>query len=175
MADEVIDIYDEYNNPTGEQKLKSEAHQQGNWHRSAHVWIFNSNSEILLQLRSKDKDIWPDTWDVSAAGHVSANEEPIESAVRETKEELGVSFEKGDLEFVAVIKQSSKHKELIDNEFDYIYFVECGDALDDLEIQKEEVQKVKFFTDKEIQNELEEKESKLVSHKYWGLVLDKIQ
>jgi isopentenyldiphosphate isomerase len=55
MSDELIDIVDENNQPTGERKMKSLAHQDGSWHCSAHVWIYNSKGEILLQLRSKDK------------------------------------------------------------------------------------------------------------------------
>jgi len=37
LADELIDIYDEDNKPTGVQKMKSEAHRQGLWHRAAHI------------------------------------------------------------------------------------------------------------------------------------------
>ena len=59
MADELIDIYDENNKPLGIQKMKSEAHRDGLWHRASHVWIYNSKGEILLQLRAKNKELWP--------------------------------------------------------------------------------------------------------------------
>lgn len=72
MADELIDIFDENNNPRGIQKLKSEAHKEGIWHRAVHIWIYNLKGEILLQLRSKNKELYPDRWDVSAAGHGGA-------------------------------------------------------------------------------------------------------
>ncbi len=55
MVDELIDICDENNNLLKIQKMKSEAHRDGLWHRTSHVWIYNSNGEILLQLRAKTK------------------------------------------------------------------------------------------------------------------------
>jgi 16S rRNA (adenine1518-N6/adenine1519-N6)-dimethyltransferase len=47
--------------------------------------------EILLQKRSPWKDRHPLLWDSSAAGHVEANEDYDEAAMRELMEELGVS------------------------------------------------------------------------------------
>lgn len=40
MAEEMIDIYDESNNFTGIQKMKSEVHKDGMWHRNAHIMNF---------------------------------------------------------------------------------------------------------------------------------------
>lgn len=39
---EYIDIYDENNNPTGEVKEKTVAHEGENFHRIAHIWIINN-------------------------------------------------------------------------------------------------------------------------------------
>ena len=58
MADELIDICDENNNLIDIQKMKSEAHKDGLWHRASHIWIYNSNGEILLQLRAKEKPLY---------------------------------------------------------------------------------------------------------------------
>ena len=82
MADELIDICDESNNLTKIQKMKSYAHKAGLWHRTAHIWIYNSKGNILLQLRAKEKLLYPDMWDISAAGHVSAGEDPTTSGLR---------------------------------------------------------------------------------------------
>jgi isopentenyldiphosphate isomerase len=49
----LIDVLDENGNPTGDKKTKREIHEQGLWHISAHVWIYNSKGEILLQLRQR--------------------------------------------------------------------------------------------------------------------------
>lgn len=52
---EYIDIFDENNNPIGEIKEKTKAHEDGNFHRTAHIWIINDNNELLLQKRSATK------------------------------------------------------------------------------------------------------------------------
>ncbi len=46
---EYIDIFDENNNPTGQIKEKVKAHEEGDFHRTAHVWIINDKNELLLQ------------------------------------------------------------------------------------------------------------------------------
>ena len=87
---EYIDIFDYNNNPTGEIKEKTQAHEDGNFHRTAHVWIMNDKKELLLQKRSATKKSHPNFWDISGAGHIRAGETVIEGAIRELKEELGV-------------------------------------------------------------------------------------
>ena len=54
---EYIDIFDYNNNPTGEIKEKTQAHEDGKFHRTAHVWIMNDKKELLLQKRSATKKI----------------------------------------------------------------------------------------------------------------------
>ena len=48
----LINVLDENGNPTGEVKTKREIHEQGLWHNAAHVWMYNSKGEILMQLRA---------------------------------------------------------------------------------------------------------------------------
>lgn len=76
---EYIDIFDENNNPIGEKKekrkkKKQQAHEDGNFHRTAHVWIINDKNELLLQKRSASKKSHPNCWDISGAGHIRAGE-----------------------------------------------------------------------------------------------------
>ena len=60
-------------------------------HRAAHVLVFNTEGQILLQLRSKDKDIQPGKWDTSVGGHLGVGETYEDAAEREMEEELGIS------------------------------------------------------------------------------------
>ena len=46
---EYIDIFDENNNPKKQVKEKGKAHEEGDFHRTAHVWIVNDKNELLLQ------------------------------------------------------------------------------------------------------------------------------
>lgn len=60
-------------------------------HRSAHVLVFNSRGELLLQKRSMAKDIQPGRWDTSVGGHLDPGEDYRQAAVREMAEELGLT------------------------------------------------------------------------------------
>mmetsp|Transcript_7056 Transcript_7056/g.11033 ORF Transcript_7056/g.11033 Transcript_7056/m.11033 type:complete len:158 (+) Transcript_7056:57-530(+) len=60
--------------PTGEVKKRSQVHKDGDWHRSMHLWLYQSNlandsARVLLQRRSPYKDTHPNLLDVSCAGH----------------------------------------------------------------------------------------------------------
>src|SRR5210317_2621226 len=95
--DEYIDIVTSSGEPTTKVALKEEAHKNGWWHNTIHVWLYTKKGEILLQQRSHKKSIFPLLWDVSAAGHVDAGESLTNAAIRETEEELGLKLSKDDL------------------------------------------------------------------------------
>ncbi len=103
----LMDVLDESGAVTGVTKTKAEIHEQGLWHRSAHVWVYDSAGNILLQLRAKDKDSSPGLWDISAAGHVDAGETPEFAASREIAEEIGISVKEDNLTKVWERRESS--------------------------------------------------------------------
>ena len=92
MKNEIIDQYNYIGEKIGTVD-KEIAHQKGLWHKSVHVWILNDKNEILLQYRCADKKLYPNTWDVSFAGHISAGESSIDAVIREGKEELGIKVD----------------------------------------------------------------------------------
>lgn len=176
MIDELIDICDENNNPLNIQRIKSEVHKNGLWHRTAHIWIYNSKGEVLIQLRAKDKPIHPDVWDISVAGHVWAGEEPIVSGLREIEEEIGLKFKKEDLDFWTIKKIEAPFKKFKNNEFYYIYFLKYDGDINKTILQKEEVQKAQFFTVSQIKKDLKMNPEKYLPHgDYWFEVLDEVQ
>lgn len=67
--------------------------QQGYANRAVHILVFNDQKQLFLQKRSMKKDLNKGLWDTSAAGHVDVGEDYRSSAIRETKEELGVDIE----------------------------------------------------------------------------------
>jgi len=176
MADELIDIYNENNKPLSLSKMKSEAHKKGLWHRAAHIWIYNHKGEILLQLRSQEKDLYPNKWDVSVAGHVSAGEEPITSAIREIKEEIGLSVEAKDLDFIKIRKAEVFFENIINKEFYYIYFMKFDGNVNELILQEEEVSDVRFLSINKVQEELKKYPDKYATHgNYWLEELNEIK
>ena len=176
MADELIDICDENNNPLKIQKMKSEAHRDGLWHRSSHIWIYNSNEEILLQLRAKEKPLYPDMWDISAAGHISAGEDPVTSGLREAEEEIGLKLKKADLDFFMIRKHKAIFRNIKNNEFYYVYFFKFDGDINQLKLQKEEVQKIQFLPIDKIEEELKTNPARYVPHgDYWFKVLNEVR
>ena len=174
--DELIDIFNDKNEPLNIRKMRNEAHKSGLWHRASHIWLYNRNSEILLQLRSKDKKIFPNRWDVSSAGHIGAGEDPIESAVRELEEEIGVKAVCGDLEFFKIAKKSYPYNDFLDNEFYYVYFLKFNDDINDLALQKEEVEEIRFYHTDILENEIEMEPENFVPHgEYWFDIIREVK
>lgn len=91
-AAERFPVVDEDDRLLGEAP-RGEVHGNNLRHRAVHILIFNSLGELFLQKRSRWKDRHPLLWDSSAAGHVDAGEEYDAAAIRELKEELGVTAE----------------------------------------------------------------------------------
>lgn len=158
---EYIDIFDENNNPTGEIKEKNLAHEQGDFHRTAHIWIINDKNELLLQKRSASKKSHPNCWDISGAGHIRAGETVIQGAIRELKEELGVSVKENELEYIATIKSTKNSKNM---EFGYVYLVHLNKEIGEYIFEDEEVQEVKYIYYKDLEKMVEEKQEGLLMH-----------
>jgi len=125
-------------------KTKAEVHRDGDWHVAAHVWIATPDGRVLLQKRSTEKENWPGYWDVSAAGHLSAGETPVEAAVRETFEELGLRIAPGELRRLGVTRGQSVLRDgtYIDNEEHEIFLVEREVDPSALTLQAGEVDEV---------------------------------
>jgi 8-oxo-dGTP diphosphatase len=98
---ELIDIFDEHWNPTGETLEKSEAERQGKLHKTVHIWIVNPRGELLLQRRSPTKKTYPNTWDIPAAGHIHTGETVMQGGIREAYEELGINIIEDQLIFIS--------------------------------------------------------------------------
>jgi 16S rRNA (adenine1518-N6/adenine1519-N6)-dimethyltransferase len=87
--EDIFDIVNERDQVIGAAP-RSMIHQAGHLHRATHIWIFNSQGLLLIQLRSSAKDRHPRTWDSSACGHVDSGEDYLTAARRECCEELGL-------------------------------------------------------------------------------------
>lgn len=153
---EYINIFDENNNPIGEKKEKQQAHEDGNFHRIAHVWIINDKNELLLQKRSASKKSHPNCWDISGAG-----ESVINWAIRELKEELGVKAEEKDLQFITTIKSTKNPKNM---EFQYVYLLNCNKEIKEYIFEDVEVAEVKYVFYKDLENMVEKKVEGLLVH-----------
>lgn len=131
---------------------KDVAHREGRLHRSIHLWIINDNGEILLQRRCADKKLYPNTWDVSVGGHVSAKESSIDAVFRETKEELGVDLDLGNVEYFGTFHERLKYEDIDSNELVDVFIVRQNIKKGDIILQKEEVSDVCLVSIEEMFN-----------------------
>lgn len=149
---EIFDIVDENGNPTGQTIERKEAHKKGICHRTAHIWITRMKEgrrQVLLQKRAMNKDSFPGRYDTSSAGHITAGAGPLESALRELEEELGIYAMPSDLEFAGTFRiqyQSEFHNALFrDNEIAFVYVYQKPVEIEKLVLQKEELDGVEWF------------------------------
>ena len=89
MKHEIFDVFNPENHRVGEEPRQL-VHASGLYHRSVHVFIFNSAQEVLIQKRVPTKDVCPGCWDVSVAEHAKPGECGYQTALRGVREELGV-------------------------------------------------------------------------------------
>ena len=96
---EYLDVVDENGKPTGETVERSVAHREGFPHRTSHLWLVRKRGgriQVLLQKRAMTKS-FPGCYDISSAGHIPAGQDYYPSAIRELKEELGLTAKESEL------------------------------------------------------------------------------
>lgn len=150
--EEIFDIIDAQGNPTGETVTREKAHTDGIPHRTAHIWITRKRDErieVLLQKRSMNKDSFPGKFDTSSAGHIQAGDEPLESAIRELHEELGIKASPDQLEFAGTFPISFEKefhgKMFRDKELAFVYIYSRPVDIKEMILQTEEVESVQWF------------------------------
>jgi len=176
MEDELMDVCDENNNIVG-QKMKSLILSKGLWHRTARLFVYNPNGEILIQLRSANKDLYPNRWDVGAAGHVSAGESYEDAAIREAGEELGMFFQKNDLELLQIDKYEGGYGKFTEKVFAATYLVRFEGGLDKFALQEKEVQELKFIFADDLAVDVKNYPEKYSPHpeSYWSILVDGVK
>ena len=150
---ELLFTVDEQNNPI-EPMPRDIVHKNGIWHRTNQVWIINDKKQILCQRRSLLKDMNPGKWEALFGGHIQAGQDYIDSAIIELKEELGITATKKELHFFKVHK-SFEHKE-----FENIHYLLWNGNIQDIQLEEEEVDQVKWFEIDQLFDLLVKKKSK---------------
>ena len=158
---EIFDICNEQGIPTGETVERSIAHRDGIPHRTVHIWITRESAgkrQILLQQRSLEKDSFPGLFDTSSAGHLQAGDEPLEAAMRELEEELGIKAEASQLKYAGTFHISYEVEfhgaPFKDNEIAFVYVYDGDVDIEDFTLQEEEVIGVEWFDLDEVYEEV---------------------
>lgn len=84
------DIVNEHGNRTGKTIPKGTPMKKDEYHLSVSVWIQNDDGKYLISQRAPGK-LAPDMWETTGGAAISG-EDSLSAALRETKEELGITL-----------------------------------------------------------------------------------
>lgn len=104
---ELWDLYDENRRPLGRTHTRGRDLPAGTFHIVVEIWTINSNGEILLTLRDKNKETYPDKWECTG-GSILAGETSREGAARELMEETGIRCRPEEIIFIAEQKPKAE-------------------------------------------------------------------
>ena len=178
MKEEFLEVYSTVGTKTGQKKSKSEIHRKGLFHSTVHVWIFTEEGNILIQKRSKKKELNPGIWDVSVAGHIKFNENIKKAAKRETLEETGININTKDLLKIGVYRSINIHPTAIDKEFFHTYILKIDKNSINLDFKNNEVDDLKFISIEEMESLIKKENNKIFigkNRKYYSDVLKSIK
>lgn len=136
----MLKIFDDERNPIGIAS-REEVHRLGYWHEAFHCWFVSKEKDIdylYLQLRSDRKKDYPNLLDITAAGHLLANE-TVHDGVREIKEEIGIDVIADELVPLGVIDYCVTKENFIDKELANVFLYKSNKTFDDFTLQEEEV------------------------------------
>lgn len=139
MAEEYSDVVNE-NDEIVDIAKREDCHKSNLIHRAIAIFVFNDQGKLLLQKRSKSKDLYKGYWACSVSGHLDIDESYEHAAKRELKEELGTEFALEQSFFIKVRQE-------IDSENVRLFLAKNNGPFD---FNKEEIEKVDFFSINEI-------------------------
>lgn len=90
-ADEIWDVYDKNRNKTGRFHRRGDPLKDGDYHLVVHIWTRNSRGEYLITKRAAHKG-FPNMWECTG-GSALAGDDSLTAALREVKEETGLSLD----------------------------------------------------------------------------------
>ena len=139
---EKIDLYDRDRQLLNETAFRGEKFPKGRYRLVVHICLFNEKDEMLIQQRQTTQKHFANLWDLTVGGQVSAGETSWQGIQRELKEELGINIDMSEV--MPTLSVPFK------DGFDDVYLLRTNVSLDELTLQKEEVQAVKWASEEEI-------------------------
>ena len=158
---ELLDVYDSLGNKTGRvvnRDNKDEIFNKDEHIAVAIIYIENDKGEFLMQKTSKEKGGYYS----STGGHINHGEDAFNTIIREVKEELGVDISNDNIISLGHI--------CVDFPIRFIFYLKKNIDLNNIILQKDEVESVSYMSVDEIRNLLD----KGLMHKGHYKVLEKV-
>ncbi len=124
-------------------------------YRVSALWITNSQGEVLLARRALTKSHSPCKWGPAVAGTIEEGETYHSNIIKEAEEELGLEN----------IMPKIGPKLRVAQDYNYFcqwYLLEIDKPVEEFKIQKEEVEEVKWISQKELLAKIKEKPENFV-------------
>lgn len=139
-AGELWDVYDEMRNLTGRTHRRGEDLLPGEYHLVVHIWIRNGQGQFLMTQRSPNKG-FPLLWETTG-GSALAGDDSLTAALREVKEETGLTLAAGNGRIVHQYSGTDHHVD--------VWLFEQDAELEDVILQEGETCDKRFSTPREI-------------------------
>jgi isopentenyldiphosphate isomerase len=91
------------------------------------------------------------------------------------EEEIGLKVKREDLQFFNIRKFKSANGNIKNNEFFYVFFLKFDGDIKKLKLQKEEVQEIRFFPIKKLEEELRDAVRHVPDENYWIEVINEVK
>jgi isopentenyldiphosphate isomerase len=135
-------LYNEKREPLDEFVEKGSITPTGKYYVVVFIWIQNSNNQFLIQKRSTVKG---GKWGTTA-GHPKDYESSLEGVITEVSEELSIDIANDDLLMFKTIQDNKK--------FNDLYYLKKDIRIEDMVLQSDEVDDVRWMTVKEIEDSI---------------------
>ena len=140
------DLYDENKKLTGETIYKGETVPKGRYYITVVIFIQNSENNFLIQKRVVKKD---GKW-ATTGGHPVSGESSKQGIITEIREELGISVNNENMQLFKTIKT--------EDDFVDLYYLKEDIDINNVKVQEEEVDEVKWASINEINEMIRKKE-----------------
>ena len=139
-AGEIWDVYDEDRNLTGRTHRCGDPLKAGERHLVVHIWVRNQEGKFLLTKRAPIKG-YPNMWECTG-GSALAGDDSLTAAIREVKEETGLTVLAEQGHFLYSYK--------IRNNFTDVWLFDTNATLDEVTLLEGETTDAKYATREEI-------------------------
>ena len=146
--EEYWDIYDENRVSQNRTIRRGDAFNDGEYYVCCEVWFQNSKGEMLITQRQPNKKAGG-LWEFLGGG-VLAGETTMQAAVREVKEELGITITANELFLLHIYRQR--------NYFMDIYLVKKDIELQSIVLNESETINAKWVSKEELQAMIDNQE-----------------
>ncbi len=160
--EELLQVIDEETGePTGEHLPRKEVLEKKLWCRTTNIFVLNSKGQVLCHQRSLNKERFPGVWTTHFGGHITKGESFKISALKELEEEISVKVNS----FQLIPWRTSK--KTVSRIWVRDFLTVFDGNIEDLQIQKSEIEQIKWFDAEEILAQLDSEDKNNLNPQTW--------